>query len=708
MAQKFTVPITVKQLNSASSDAVSVFVDADTHPRLKLDAGGRLTWGDGTANGDVTLYRDGVNSLKTDDDLTVSGALKVTASSGPEGGEIQLAAASTGTTLSGPIKVDIYENRLRFFEGGGSNRGAYIDLTATAGGAGTNLLGTSGAMNYAQTVGSKQSNISTPGTTIVSVSITTNGYPVQVVVTGDVENNSAGGWTVLQLYRGSTAIGNPVHTEGSAASENAPYALTVIDTPAAGTYTYALKLNNSAGGTFNFGESNGPVITAVELAGKTGAAGPAGDISTSSIDDLSDVVIASPEEFQSLSYNGTSWVNGHIPVVSYVRNAESTTLTTGTCVYLYGATGDHATVKRADNNSDTTSSKTIGVVGANITASNNGPVITRGYVDGIDLSSGYAAGDILWLGENGAFTTTKPSAPDHLVFIGVVVRATNNGIIYVATQNGYELDELHNVAASSPSAGDFLKYNGSLWVNDPINLGTDTVGNYVASLVAGTGITLSNNSGEGATPTVSIDDTAVATLTGTQTLSNKTLSNPTILGSISLPQYIIFEGSTDDAYETVLSVVEPTGDRLITLPNRTGTVITDGDTGTVTSTMIADGTIVNGDISSSAAIAHSKLANATPGQVLLGTTTSGVVTATTISGDITIDGAGVATIAANSVALGTDTTGNYVSSLVAGTGITLTNNSGESATPTIAVTSNTYDAYNSARNVEIKLLMEVI
>ena len=56
-----------------------------------------------------------------------------------------------------------------------------------------------------------------------------------------------------------------------------------------------------------------------------------------------------------------------------------------------------------------------------------------------------------------------------------------------------------------------------------------------------------------------------------------------------------------------------------------------------------------------------------------------------VSGDITIAAGGAATIAANSVALGTDTTGNYVSSLVAGTGIDLANNSGESATPTVSV-----------------------
>ena len=190
------------------------------------------------------------------------------------------------------------------------------------------------------------------------------------------------------------------------------------------------------------------------------------------LDDLTDVVIAGPEEFQSLQYDGTNWVNSYAPTVTYVRNAESTTLTTGTVVYLFGASGDHATVKRADNDSDTTSSKTIGLVAAPIAASENGPVVTRGYVDGIDLSVGYTAGDVLWLGEDGAFTKTKPTAPEHLVFVGVVVRATNNGIIYVATQNGYELDELHNVAINSGTLanGDVVRYNSStgLWENSQV------------------------------------------------------------------------------------------------------------------------------------------------------------------------------------------------------------------------------------------------
>ena len=259
---------------------------------------------------------------------------------------------------------------------------------------------------------------------------------------------------------------------------------------------------------------------------------PATGSSVGALNDLSDVVITTPLEFQTLEYNGTNWVNNYSSVVTYVRNAEATTLTTGTCVYLFGATGDHATVKRADHNSDATSAKTVGVVGASITASNNGPVITRGYVDGIDLSTGYTAGDILWLGEAGAFTTTKPTAPDHLVFIGVVVRATNNGIIYVATQNGYELDELHNVSLPSPASGDFLKYNGSLWVADAIDLGTDTTGNYVGTITAGTGVTTSGAStGEGIAHSISIGQ-SVAT-SATPTFAGGVFSTSSAVSSLS-------------------------------------------------------------------------------------------------------------------------------------------------------------------------------
>jgi len=94
--------------------------------------------------------------------------------------------------------------------------------------------------------------------------------------------------------------------------------------------------------------------------------------------------------------------------------------------------------------------------------------------------------------------------------------------------------------------------------------------------------------------------------------------SPTFSGNVTIDTAgtIVFEGATADDYETTLTVVDPTADRTITLPNVTGTVVTTGDTGTVTSTMIADGTIVNADINASAEIAVSKLADGAARQLL--------------------------------------------------------------------------------------------
>lgn len=61
----------------------------------------------------------------------------------------------------------------------------------------------------------------------------------------------------------------------------------------------------------------------------------------------------------------------------------------------------------------------------------------------------------------------------------------------------------------------------------------------------------------------------------------------TFLTAPQVTTSIVFEGATADAFETTLTVVDPTADRTITLPNRSGTVITTGDTGTVTNAMLA-------------------------------------------------------------------------------------------------------------------------
>jgi hypothetical protein len=81
------------------------------------------------------------------------------------------------------------------------------------------------------------------------------------------------------------------------------------------------------------------------------------------------------------------------------------------------------------------------------------------------------------------------------------------------------LDALNDVTAPTPVSGDFLKWNGSAWVNDAIDLGTDTTGNYVADVTAGTGISVTHTPGEGSSAAValsaSLDNLSDATVTST-------------------------------------------------------------------------------------------------------------------------------------------------------------------------------------------------
>lgn len=108
------------------------------------------------------------------------------------------------------------------------------------------------------------------------------------------------------------------------------------------------------------------------------------------------------------------------------------------------------------------------------------------------------------------------------------------------------------------------------------------------------------------------------TITGSSTIQGTDL---VLTGSAGIQ----FEGSTADNFETTLVVVDPTADRTITIPNITGTIVTTGDTGTVTSAMIADATIVNGDIADNT-IRGAKL------NVSTDSVTFGTVTATNFTG----------------------------------------------------------------------------
>jgi len=154
-------------------------------------------------------------------------------------------------------------------------------------------------------------------------------------------------------------------------------------------------------------------------------------------------------------YDGTNFqliglVNDQI--LAYVHNAEGAIISKGQAVYAYQATGGKMSVKLARADSDATSAKTIGLVyDSSIGIGGEGYIITQGVLEGVDTSM-FSAGDTLYLSgvTFGAYVSTPVYAPTHFVYVGIVERANANGQIYVRCQNGYELDEIHDVAIKAP------------------------------------------------------------------------------------------------------------------------------------------------------------------------------------------------------------------------------------------------------------------
>lgn len=164
-------------------------------------------------------------------------------------------------------------------------------------------------------------------------------------------------------------------------------------------------------------------------------------------------------------------------LITYVTNDDTVTITKGQPVYASGGVGDRLKVKRAYNTSDATSAQTIGLVmSTSIASGQKGFIMIQGLLDGLSIVKpvdGWADGNAVYLGPTaGTITNVKQYAPNHLVYLGFVTTASTGsaGRIYVRVQNGYELDELHNVDAKTPNDKDGIFYNTStsLWEHKSI------------------------------------------------------------------------------------------------------------------------------------------------------------------------------------------------------------------------------------------------
>lgn len=241
-------------------------------------------------------------------------------------------------------------------------------------------------------------------------------------------------------------------------------------------------------------------------------------------------------------------------LVQPVKNTTGSTIAKGSVVYISGATGSEALVSLADADAEATSSKTIGLTAESIANDGFGEVVCEGLLSGVNTSAA-TAGQSVWLSSTaGGFVFGAPPAkPAHGVYLGVVVRAhANEGEILIKVQNGYELEELHDVVISSATPGQVLTWNGTTWINDDAAAGSgDVVGPASATdngIVRYDGTTgkLIQSSG------VLIDDSDNLRLTGNITQDTQAVSLASGVATLDLSASNHFTGVQVGAIPTVL------------------------------------------------------------------------------------------------------------------------------------------------------------
>ena len=207
-----------------------------------------------------------------------------------------------------------------------------------------------------------------------------------------------------------------------------------------------------------------------------------------------------------LSANVTLQIGQENVALSY--NGSGATISNGKVVAVTGAQGQRPQIALADASSEATSAPTFGITTQSIANGSEGYVTTFGVVRGLDTSA-FTAGAPIYLSTTaGEFTATRPTAPDHTVFLGWVIKSNaSSGEVFVNINNGWELDELHNVYINSPTQGQGLTYDATAgyWTNT-------SIGN--------------------------------VTLTGTQTLTNKTTEKLILNDGYTEEVFAITDGTT--------------------------------------------------------------------------------------------------------------------------------------------------------------------
>ncbi|CAB5221543.1 hypothetical protein UFOVP240_189 [uncultured Caudovirales phage] len=503
-------------------------------------------------------------------DISSAGALVSTASSGDEGGEIRLAKAATNTTLNTSITIDVYQNKLRIFETGGTNRGAYIDLTTAGSGVGSNLLtgggGGASSMNIAGDTGTDTISFSSEtltfvGGTGITSAVTSN------TVTFDIDS------TVATLS-GSQDLTNK--------------------TIAAGSNTITGLTNSNLSGTAgisNANLANSSVTvgtTAISLgASSTTLAGLTSVTSSSFVGALTgNADTVTNGVYTSGSYSDPSWLTityskltGTVPTWNQSTTGNAGSVTNGVYTTDTGSVTNTMLAGSITNAKLLNSSVTIGSTAVSLgstvtTFAGLASVTSTTFIGALTGNASTATSaatlttsrNINGVAFNGSADITITATATNALTINAPLSGTSyNGSAattiglaagYGDSQNPYASKTQNYVLAAPSNANGVPTFRALVSSDIPI-LNQNTTGsagtlttsrniNGVAfngsadititavnpnALTIGTGLSGSSYTGSSAV-TIAIDST-VATLTGSQTLTNKTLISPAVTTSLT-------------------------------------------------------------------------------------------------------------------------------------------------------------------------------
>jgi hypothetical protein len=455
-------------------------------------------------------------NFKVKNGLDVYGNISAMASSGDEGGEIFLNKAVTNTTITGGVTIDVYQNKLRFFEQGGSARGAYIDLTATSAGVSTNLLTGGGGSSFTDSAGlaatlSDETGFSTGAKAVFSISPTITGTANINNLTISSGGQSTSTLTGALVIDGGIGLNGNIYAGGNLVLTGD---LTVNgNTTTLNTATLDVEDNII---TVNSGVTGSPTLNG----GLEINRGTSNDVS---------ILWNETYDYWTMTNDGTNYLPLSQQTTIYLNNSTGSTIAALTPVYVSSV--DVSTNTSYMSPVASTGSPAIGITRGSVSTGSGGWVITSGMIEGIDTSS-LADVTYYYVSATGTLTTTAPATGIQKLLFCIKSSATV-GKLYILPSSGertsYQAYNSNLASIAALTADGIIRKTSGTWAMDSATYLTSAV----TSITAGTGL-----SGSTITSTGTI---ALATAYGDTTnpyaskTANYVLASPT--GTAGVPTF---------------------------------------------------------------------------------------------------------------------------------------------------------------------------